>query len=312
MNRLRPALTGYLALRRGLGFALRRDEKLLAQFVTYQEDHGRDTITVADALAWASLPTGASPGWLGLRMRTVRGFATYLHSIDPSVEIPPPGLLPGQGRRAVPYLYTNAEIIALMGQARRLRTPLRTGTIATFIGLLAVTGMRAGEVVGLDDADLDAEAELLLVRQAKGGRQRLVPLHPTTVTALVGYRRLRDQAFPRPVSPALLVSAAGTRLLYYNVGQTFAKLARDAGLQPRSASCRPRPHDLRHTFAVTTVLDWYRDGGDIAARLPLLSTYLGHVAPANTYWYLQASPELMAEAARRLEAAGPDTTAGPR
>jgi integrase len=142
-------------------------------------------------------------------MRVVRGFATYLHSIDPSVQIPPRGVLPGQGRRAVPYLYTDAEIITLMRRARRLRTPLRTATIATFIGLLAVTGMRAGEVVGLDDADLDVEARLLLVHQAKGGRQRLLPLHPTTVVALANYRRLRDQAFPRPVSPALLVSAAG-------------------------------------------------------------------------------------------------------
>jgi integrase/recombinase XerD len=246
MNRLRTALRDYLALRRALGFALTRDAKLLAQFVTYLESHGRDTITVADALAWASLPVGASAGWLGMRMRVVRGFATYLHSSDPSVQIPPRGLLPGQGRRAVPYLYTDAEIIALMDQARRLRTPLRAATIATFIGLLAVTGMRAGEVVALDDADLDARTGLLLVRQAKGGRQRLVPLHPTTVTALTAYQRARDQVFPRPVSPALLVSTAGTRLLYYNVGQTFAKLARDAGLHPRSASCRPRPHDLRH------------------------------------------------------------------
>ena len=121
------------------------------------------------------------------------------------------------------------------------------------------------------------------------------------VTALVAYRRLRDHEFPFPVTEALLVSTAGTRLLNYNVGQTFAKLTRQAGLTARSPSCRPRPHDLRHTFAVRTLLEWYRDGGDVAARLPLLSTYLGHVAPTNTYWYLQAAPELMAEAARRLE-----------
>jgi integrase/recombinase XerD len=292
MNRLRPALADYLALRRALGFALTRDEKLLIQFVTYLEDHGRDTITVADALAWAGRPTGASPGWLGFRMRVVRSFATYLHSIDADAQIPPPGLLAGQGRRAVPYLYSDTEITALMDQARRVPTPLRAGTITTFIGLMAATGMRAGEVVGLDDADLDIQARLLLVRRAKGGRQRLVPVHPTTIAALVDYRRLRDHAFPRPVSPALLVSTAGTRLLYYNVGQTFAKLARAAGLQPRSASCRPRPHDLRHTFAVATLLDWYRDGGDIAARLPLLSTYLGHVSPANTYWYYSDSRDI--------------------
>jgi integrase len=246
MTRLRSAVADYLTLRRALGFALTRDEKLLAQFVTYLEDLGRDTITVADVVAWASLPAGASPGWLGFRMRVVRGFATYLHSIDPTVQVPPRGLLSGQGRRAVPYLYSDPEVLTLIRQARRLRTPLRAATIATFIGLLACTGMRAGEVVGLDDTDLDATAGLLLVRHAKGGRQRLVPLHPTTVAALVDYQHQRDHVFPRPVSPALLVSTAGTRLLYANVGQAFAKLARDAGLQPRSASCRPRPHDLRH------------------------------------------------------------------
>jgi integrase len=312
VTRLRAAAADYLALRRALGFALARDEKLLAQFITYLDEHGRDTITVADALAWAGLPAGASPGWLGFRMRVVRGFATYLHSIDPTVPVPPRGLLSGQGRRAVPYLYSDAEVLALIHQARRLRTPLRAATIATFIGLLACTGMRAGEVVGLDDADLDVPARLLLVRHAKGARERLVPLHPTTVAALMGYQRQRDRVFPRPVSPALLVSTAGTRLLYANVGQTFAKMARDAGLQPRSPSCRPRPHDLRHTFAVATVLNWFRDGDDVQARLPLLSTYLGHVAPANTYWYLEASPELMAQAARRLETAGPGMRADQR
>lgn len=246
MTRLRPGLGEYLALRRGLGFALAREEKLLAQFITYEEQHGTDTITMADALAWASLPAGASPGWLGFRMRAVRGFATYLHSLDASIEIPPPGLLPGNGRRATPYLYSDAEITALMGQAQHLRTPLRAATITTFIGLLAVTGLRAGEAVALDDADLDIETALLLVRHAKGGRQRLVPLHASTLTALHDYRTLRERTFPRPVSPALLVSTAGTRLLYANVSQTFARLARRAGLRPRSPACRPRPHDLRH------------------------------------------------------------------
>ena len=158
--------------------------------------------------------------------------------------------------------------------------------------------MRGGEVVALDDDDFDPGRGLLLVRHAKLGRHRLLPLHATTVTALAAYRQLRDQRFPAPRSQALLVSSAGTRLLYYNVGQTFARLARQAGLAARSGGCRPRPHDLRHSFAVGTLLDWCRDDADIAARMPLLSAYLGHAAPAHTYWYLQASPELLAEAAR--------------
>jgi integrase len=200
----------------------------------------------------------------------------------------------------VPYLYSAADIAALMAQATALRTPLRPATIQTLIGLLAVTGMRIGEAIALDDSDFDPGQGMLLVRHAKLGKHRLLPLHPTTVTAVQDYRRLRSQVFPRPVSEALLVSSAGTRLLYYNVSLTFTRLARRAGLAGRPGGSRPRPHDLRHSFAVATLLDWCRDGGDIAARMPLLSAYLGHADPAGTYWYLHAAPELMAEAARRL------------
>jgi integrase/recombinase XerD len=300
---LREALAGYLDLRRGLGFKLERDAKLLDQFIAYLEQREASTVTVADALAWATLPAGASPGWLRMRITVVRGFAAYLATLDPVTEVPPASLLPGGTHRAVPYLYSAADIAALLAQAEQLKTPLRRATIKTLIGLLTVTGMRRGEAIALDDEDFDARRGLLLVRHAKLGKHRLLPLHPTTVTAVQDYRRLRDQRFPRPVSEALLVSSAGTRLLHYNVSLTFTTLARRAGLAGRSGGCRPRPHDLRHSFAVATLLDWCRDGGDIATRMPLLSAYLGHADPAGTYWYLQASPELLAEAARRLGAA---------
>ena len=304
---LRSALADYLKLRRGFGFGLNRDEKLLAQFLTYLEDQGADTVTIADALTWASLPTAGSPSWLGFRMSVVRGFATYLRTLDPSTEVPPPGLLPGATRRAVPYLYSDADILALFAEAQRLRTPLRTATIQTFVGLMAVTGMRGGEVVGLDDGDFNPVDGVLHVRHAKLGKSRLAPLHPSTVTAVEGYRAHRDRIFPTAVSAALLVSSVGSRLNYINVGATFIKLVRRAGLTARSASSRARPHDLRHAFAVHTLLEWYRDGQDVTARLPLLSTFLGHTDPKNTYWYLQAAPELLAEAAQRL-----DTTHGDR
>jgi len=297
---LRQALAGYLDLRRGMGFKLDRDAKLLAQFISYLDQAGAATVTAADALAWATLPAGASPGWLAFRLSVARGFAAYLHTLDPAAETIPAGLLPGGTHRAVPYLYSAADIAALLAQAERLRTPLRTATIQTLIGLLAVTGMRAGEALGLDGGDFDAGQGTLLVRHAKFGKQRLLPLHPTTVTALQFYQRIRDQVFPRPRSEALLVSSTGARLRYVNVSQTFVTLARRAGLAARPGGGRPRPHDLRHSFAVASLLDWYRDGGDVAARLPLLSAYLGHVEPANTYWYLHAAPELLAEAARRL------------
>jgi integrase/recombinase XerD len=289
MVNLRSALADYLDLRRGLGFSLNRDAKLLAQFLTYLEEQGAGTVTVAHALIWASLPTAGSPSWLGFRMSVVRGFATYLRTIDPDTQVPPPGLLPGTTRRAVPYLYSDADVLALFTQAERLRTPLRRATIQTFVGLMAVTGMRGGEVVGLDDDDFDPTNGVVHVHHAKLGKSRLVPLHPSTVTAVEDYRTHRDRVFPSPLSPALLVSSAGTRLNYIGVGQTFFKLVRRAGLDTRSASCRARPHDLRHTFAVRTLLEWYRDGGDVAARLPLLSTFLGHTDPKNTYWYYSDS-----------------------
>jgi integrase len=215
MTGLREALAGYLELRRSMGFSLAREEKLLGQYVSWLEDRGAATVTTADALAWVLLPAEASAGWLKFRMQAVRGFAAHLASLDPATEIPPPGLLPGGPRRAVPYLYSPDDIASLLAQAGRLKTTLRQQTFRTLIGLMAVTGMRGGEVVALDDDDFEPGRGLLVVRHAKLGRHRLLPLHPATVTALADYRRLRDQRFPAPRSQALLVSSAGTRLFAF-------------------------------------------------------------------------------------------------
>jgi integrase len=302
MTALRQALTAYLDLRRAMGFSLERDEKLIRQYLGYLEAHGAERVTADSAAAWAALPAGASPTWLRMRIGAVRGFAAYLVSAGLPAETIPTGMLAGGTKRAVPYLYSDEDIAALLHQTGRLRTPLRCETIRTLIGLLAVTGMRIGEAIALDDADFDPAGGMITVRRTKPGKHRLLPLHPSAAAAIRNYRKLRDREFPRSATPALLVSSNGTRLRYDNVSITFAKLARRAGLQPRSGRCRPRPHDLRHSMAVNTLLDWYRDGGDIASRLPLLSAYLGHSEPASTYWYLSASPELLAEAARRLSA----------
>jgi len=141
-----------------------------------------------------------------------------------------------------------------------------------------------------------------VVRHTKFDKSRLVPLHPTTMRALTSYLDLRDQTHPHPASPALLVGTTGARLHHANIALTFARLARQAGITPRSATCRPRIHDLRHSFAVATVLDWYRTEADVAAMLPRLATYLGHTGPKHTFWYLSAAPELMALAGQRLDA----------
>jgi len=299
---LRDALADYLNLRRTLGFKLQAAGRLLGQFVDYLDEHDASAPTTEHALAWANLPTAASGNWRAIRLSVVRGFAVYLHNLDASVEVPSVGLIRHGPDRATPYLYSDQEIHALLAAAGHLRPQLRAATYQMLIGLLAISGIRIGEAIGLDTDDLDVADSLLVVRHAKFAKVRLVPLHPSTMRALTDYVALRDQAHLHPVSPALLVSTTGTRLHHSNINLTFTRLTQQAGIIPRSASCRPRIHDLRHSFAVATVLDWYRTGADVPAMMPRLATYLGHTDPKHTYWYLSAAPELMALAAGRLEA----------
>jgi integrase len=303
MTTLEQQAADYLRIRRALGFKLERAEKLLAQYLAYLDTIGQDCVTVENALQWDRLPAAGSGNWWAQRLSVVRCFASYLHALDPAHEIPPADVLARRIQRSVPYLYTEQEIWALMAATDRLRGRLRQTTYRTLIGLLAVTGMRVGEAIRLDRPDLDLANGLLTVRGSKFGKSRELPLHPTTVTALRECLRIRDAHQHSDLTDALLISPAGTRLIYCNVHATFRHLRADAGLQPRSPACRPRVHDLRHRFAVQTLLDWYRDGVDVQPRLPLLSTYLGHTHPRHTYWYLQAAPELMAIAGQRLEAA---------
>ena len=300
MSPLRDQLDDYLRIRRSLGYKLERAEKLLAQFLAYLEQRGTEIVTVEEALAWARLPSG-SPDWWGFRLSAVRGFAVYLHALDPTHEVPASDLLPRRPPRAIPYLYSEAEIASLMAATCGLRGALRQATYRTLLGLLWVTGMRAGEVIRLDRRDLDLADGVLTVRDSKFGKSRLLPLHASTVAALRRYLRLRDSHRAADVSEALFVSPAGTRLLYCNLHATFRRLRTDAALEVGSARRRRRIHDLRHTFAVQTLLDWYRDGLDVQTQLPLLSTYLGHAHPKDTYWYLSAAPELLTLAGQRLE-----------
>lgn len=296
---LRAQVSDYLAVRRALGYRLVRPEKLLGQFMDYLERSGQAQITVAAALDWARQPDAADSYWWAYRLSVVRGFAAWVHTMDPVHEVPAADLLPQRPRRASPYLYSPADIAALIEATATLRTPLRQATYATLIGLLAVTGMRVGEAINLDRADIDLPEGRLLVRNAKFGKDRELLLHPTTVAALHHYGQLRSQS--TGASPAFLVSTAGTRLVYCNVASTFHRLVGLAGLPRRTGACRPRIHDLRHTFAVTAMLDAYAAGLDGQTRLTLIATWLGHVHPASTYWYLSASPELMAQAAARLD-----------
>lgn len=300
MSPLRQHLADYLTMRRALGYELRRQEKLLGQLVDHLERRGAETLSTELVFEWATLPGGAR-AWHALRLGAARGFARYLRTLDPSCEVPPAALLPRRADRAVPFIYSEGEIVALMEATRTLRTPHRRSTYRTLIGLLAATGMRVGEAIALDRGDIGWGAGVLRVRGAKFGKSRELPLDPSVVSAL---RRYFDRA-DRPSSneDALFVSWSGTRLLYTCVHRTFGRLLAEAGIEPRSERCRPRPHDLRHSFAVRTILDGYRAGvdGEVGRRLALLATYLGHTDPAHTYWYLEAAPELMQLTVERLE-----------
>lgn len=236
-----------------------------------------------------------------MRLGAIRGFARYLHEVDPRVEVPVADLLPDKSGRAVPYLYTDEQIAALIDAAGTLRIAHKTATFQSLFGLLAATGMRVGEAIALDRSDFDADSGTLVVRNAKFGKSRELPLHPSTTAALTRYLARRDR--PRAVGPteALLVSTVGTRLLMSDVQTCFRTLRARAGIMPRSAACRPRMHDLRHSFAVPHAARCLPHRRRSRPRIAALSTYLGHVNPGKTYWYLHAAPELLELANGRLQ-----------
>jgi integrase len=299
---LRSSLADYLAVRRSLGYKLERAGLLLGQFVSFCELAGSTRVTRELALAWVCQPSEASPSWLDMRLSAVRGFATWLQASDPATEVPDRDWLPPR-HRPTPFVYTDTEVEALIAVASRARWPLSAATYDTLIGLLSVTGMRIGEAIRLDRADLALDEGLLTIRNSKFGKSRQLMVHPTTVAALRTYLHRRAALSPTPGEPALFVHPAGNRINYVPVCAMFHALVRRAGVEPRAAGGKPTIHGLRHTFAVNSLIRWYRDGLDVGARLPVLSTWMGHVEPKGTYWYLSAVPELLSLAAERLEVA---------
>ena len=214
------------------------------------------------------------------------------------------GLIPNWQRWRRPFIYTPTDIDAILSQARTsIASPLRAATYQTLLGLLAVSGLRIGEAIKLDRSDVDWEQGVLLIRESKFGKSRLVPLHPSTMQALTQHARLRDELQPRPKDTScFFVSLTRKRLSYAVVQGTFRQLINNAGIGTEAPS-PPRLHDFRHSFAVHTLLRWYRSDEDVQAKIPALSTYLGHREPASTYWYLSAAPELLALAAARQDTA---------
>ncbi|HXL93584.1 MAG TPA: tyrosine-type recombinase/integrase [Streptosporangiaceae bacterium] len=304
MTDFAAAAADYLATRRAMGYKLAYQGTMLTQFAAYLDAADAEHLTIAHALAWARQPAGAAPVWWAVRLGAVRSFARYLSALDPDTEVPPAGLLPDPGHRIVPYIYSDQDIDQLRQAAGRLCPEHRADTYQTIIGLMAVTGMRVGESVRLDCDDVDLGQGLLTIRNTKFGKSRQLPLHPTVIEALADYAHRRDERRPKPKSPSFFTSATGTRLLRDNVCQVFPRLVRETGLMPENQLRPPRLHDLRHSFAVRSLIGWYRDGADVEQRLPLLSTWLGHDAPKNTYWYLSAVPELLELIADRIDRVG--------
>jgi len=306
MKTLREALVQYVMVRRALGTRLAEPAATLGQFVAFLERERSSRITTALALRWAMEPQGVQRATWARRLSMVRQFATWLSAFDPQTEVPPRRLLPGRRRRNRPHIFTDAEIGGLMAEAAQLRssTGLRPLTYTTLIGLLASTGLRPGEALALDKSDVDLENGILSIRQTKFGKSRFVPLAPSTREALRQYAERRDALCLRPRSDAFLLSERGGRVQGYTARQTFAAMSCAIGLRPPMVQRRwgrgPRLQDFRHSFATCRLVEWYRAGLDVERELPKLSTYLGHVEIWLTYWYIEAVPELLALATKRL------------
>jgi integrase len=301
MTDLHSALQRYLSMRKGLGYKYDHQTRRLAHFVSFMDSRKATTITTKLAIEWATLPLDRHASW-ALRLTDVRGLARHIANIDPKTEVPPVGILPGL-KRAKPYVYSDAEIDALLAAALSLPPAgaLRRWTYHCLFGVIAVTGMRLSEAINLKCDDVDLDAGVLTIRLTKFGKSRLVPLHPTASAALRNYAQRRDSHLLSQRSPNFFVAERGGPLLHQYVHRVFWRLSHEVGLRQPGDHVGPRVHDLRHRFAIRTLLNWYRQGIDIDNALPSLSTYLGHTCVRDTYWYLSACPELMQEAARRLD-----------
>jgi len=301
MSTLRDRLNDYLAMRRALGFKFYSEGTGLLGFVRFMEQQHANTIRADLALAWAKLPTTVQPVRWAQRLSYVRGFARYCRAFDEATEIPHAQLLPFSRRSPAPYPFTGAHVETLLQSALQLPTKdgLTNYTYHCLFGLLVVAGLRIGEALSLTLEDVDLNEELLTIRSTKFGKSRLVPLHSTSVEVLAEYGHRRDQFLGGRAIGHWFVNAQGTRLKYDAVHDVFRRLT---SALPEQGGCRrPRLHDLRHYFAITTLVRWYREGQDVERRLPVLSAFLGHVEVRDTYWYLSARPELLEAAKNCLE-----------
>lgn len=296
----------YLAQRRARGYALKTTEPLLRQFCRWLQARGKtETFTIDDAVQWACDRPGAAPVWWSQRLTSVRPFAAWLNARDGIVPVIPAALLPVRTTRRNPFIYSQTDLDHLLIACPLFFANVRVAaTMSTLIGLLAATGLRIGEAIGLTVADLDITDNVLTVHGRKTPLDRLVPVDPSTTNALLEYLNLpqRVATNPSPVGP-IFVNNRGQRITVDSIEHYFRALVDALEMTPPRQR-RPRLHDLRHTFATGHMVAAYtRCDADPARTLTLLATWLGHTAPSHTYWYLTAVPELLAAAAGRLEPA---------
>jgi integrase len=286
----------YVAVRRAVGYKMGDTAAILDTLVGYAQGAGASQLSIELILSWAA---GAGSDSVYLRRLSVaRRFASWLKAFEPATEIPPAGLGPKQQYRRPPYPFSSGEVAALMTQATCLQPVWWASSVTTAIGLAAACGLRPTELYRLRMDDVDVVAGQLAVLDSKGGRSRQLPLHPTTTEALRQHLRLRQAAPAR--SDTLLVTATGLALSSAVFSPVFRRLLKTVGIAPPEGGRAPRLGDLRHFFAVATLTGWHQERADVRRQLPVLSAFLGHQSPANTYWYLEAVPELMAVVARRV------------
>ena len=303
----------YLSYRRKLGFQLKTEGPQLLAFAKYADKEDAH-LTTELALRWARLPVNASPLYWARRLEVVRCFARYLAVFDPLTEIPLKGILGPAHIRTAPHIYSSSEIEMLLKGCIELKSArgLRCHTYATLFGLLACTGLRISEALSLTDSDVDLEFGVLTILQTKFHKSRLVPLHPSTIKALVEYAQLRGCLCPARLSDAFFISEKGNYLPYSSVNYSFRILIQNIGLNSGCVKSRWRIYDLRHTFATRRLAVWQEQQKDVSALLPTLSTYMGHVKVADTYWYLSAIPELFSVTAEAFERYACSDQGGPK
>ena len=304
MSTLSRELDRYLIIRRSLGYRLRANERILRKLVAFAEQQGAEHISTDLFLRWKRVSGSANRHTWAQNLAMVRLFAQWLHGIDPKHEVPPKGLIPRQNRRPKPYIYSEDEIRRIVEAAAELPSfnGIRELTYPALFGLIAVTGIRISEALSLNTRDVDLETGVITIQHGKYGKSRELPLSADATARLTGYARERDRHFGCRPQP-FFVSDCGGRIGDNTARCTFAAVCQNIGLRraqrPGRSGRGPRIHDLRHTFAVRTIINWYRTGKDPAQEMIKLTSYLGHADPADTYWYIEAVPELLELASRR-------------